>query len=288
MHLDYPDVGTCIPAGAACCERPAGLVAPVPVDPTGANGPTQRQAAGPRLRQTSRGLYVPSDVDATVVEQRIFEQAHRIKSAGAVTGWAALRWRGARYFDGTDWVRRELLPVPLVVGPATAAGRTTRVEISQAQIAPTEYARVDGGIWCATVQRALFDEMRFAVGVRAAVVAMDMAAAARLISVCADVPIRRSSGRPGPASPLVREALALAIERQPFTARDADAAGLGARRGAADARCATSRSSTLDGRLLGIPRPVRSGAGWWGSTTARTTRTVEQHRRDVEREQLLP
>ena len=34
-----------------------------------------------------------------------------------------------------------------------------------------------GGIWCATVQRALFDEMRFAHGVRGAVVAMDMAAA---------------------------------------------------------------------------------------------------------------
>ena len=40
-----------------------------------------------------------------------------------------------------------------------------------------------GDLWVATVQRALFDEMRFAPGARRAVVAMDMAAAARLISV---------------------------------------------------------------------------------------------------------
>ena len=43
-------------------------------------GPTKRQAAGPRFRQTSAGLYVPAPSDEAVVEQRIFEQAHRIRS----------------------------------------------------------------------------------------------------------------------------------------------------------------------------------------------------------------
>ncbi len=163
------------------CTRPNGLVVPSRIDPAGELGPTRGQAAGPRFRQTSTGHYVPSDVDATVVEQRILEQALRLRTYGAVTGWAALRWRGARFFDGTtDGGTREL-PVPLVVGRSKLRP-DPRIVISEAQIAPSERTKV-GGIWCATVQRALFDAMRWAPDVRSAVVCMDMAAAARLISV---------------------------------------------------------------------------------------------------------
>ena len=46
----------------------------MPIDPTGVTGPTKRQASGPRFRQTSPGLYVPSEVTTGVVEQRILEQ----------------------------------------------------------------------------------------------------------------------------------------------------------------------------------------------------------------------
>src|SRR4051794_30167784 len=176
--LDYPTSNSEY-LRAACCHRPSDLVLPVPVDPTGRRGPTRHQAAGPRYRQTSPGLYVPSDTE-TGVEQRILEQGMRICGQGAVTGWAALRWRGARYFDGTA-VGDGLLPVPLVVGLGKLRP-DHRVSISQAQIAPTEYSRT-GAIACATVQRALFDEMRWAYGVRAAVVAVEKATAARMISV---------------------------------------------------------------------------------------------------------
>ena len=67
---------------------------PVPIDPAGVDGPTRGQAQGPGYRQTSAGLYVPASVDANVVEQRILEQAARIRTYGAITGWASLRWQG--------------------------------------------------------------------------------------------------------------------------------------------------------------------------------------------------
>src|SRR5829696_7578722 len=97
------------------CTRPTALVRPVSIDPDGIDGPTRDQARGPRWRQTSWGMYVPSDVKESVVEQRIVEQASRIRRYGAVTAWPALRWHGANFFDGTtDGGRREL-PVPLIV-----------------------------------------------------------------------------------------------------------------------------------------------------------------------------
>src|SRR4051794_29037996 len=72
--------------------RPGGSEAPVVLLAT--------RPSGPRWRQTSPGLYVPADVDGAVVEQRVLEQGMRLVRHGAVTGWAALRWRGAQYFSG--------------------------------------------------------------------------------------------------------------------------------------------------------------------------------------------
>ena len=148
------------------------------------------------------------EADETIVEQRILEQGSRIPSSGAVTGWAALRWQGAAFFDGTD-VTGEPRPVPLVVGDARLRG-DSHVVISRAQIAPTERIQI-GTIWCTTVQRALFDEMRLSADLRAAVIAMDMSAAARLISVAlmaGYVSFRRAWTGVG----LVRHAIALATD----------------------------------------------------------------------------
>ena len=162
------------------CERPDGLVVPVPIDPAGRSGPTKGQARGPGWRQTSAGLYVPSDVDGSLVEQRILEQGRRLRRGGAVTGWAALRWRGAAYFTGekSDGSR---LPVPLVLGRQPVRP-DPRVELDLSTIPPTELT-INGDLRVATVQRALFDVMRREPAPRMAVVAMDMVAAARLMSV---------------------------------------------------------------------------------------------------------
>jgi hypothetical protein len=264
----------------ACCELPTDLVRPRPMDPSGVDGPTRHQAAGPHFRQTSAGLYVPAGVDSTVVEQRILEQGSRIRRHGAVTGWAALRWRGAKYFDGQDAAGR-LLPVPLVVGLAKLRC-DPRVALSQAQIAPTEYTWVEG-IPVATVQRALFDEMCHARGVRQAVVVLEKATAAAMISVSlmARYVIERA-GWTGVQQ--VRDALALACNgsRSPQETLlrlvwILDAA-------LAMPLCNVPVFS-LDGELLGYPDLLDVEAGMVGEYDGVEHKDGARHRKDVAREQ---
>jgi hypothetical protein len=159
------------------CVRPSGLVVPVRVDPLGHDGPTRRQASGRSWRRTSSGRYVPSWVDADLVEQRILEQATRLPGYGAVTGWAALRWRGAAYFDGRGQDRSPL-PVPLTIGEHMIRG-DANVAIRRGQLGQHEYDDV-AGVPCATWQRALYDEIVRLGSLRPAVVAADMTWAAGL------------------------------------------------------------------------------------------------------------
>ena len=221
------------------------------------------------IGSTSPGLYVPVEADETVVEQRILEQGSRITTYGAVTGWAALRWRGATYFDGTDG-SGERLPVPLVVG-TSGCRSDPRVAISRAQIAPTERTMV-GDLWCTTVQRALFDEMRFAGGVRGAVVAMDMAAAARLISVrlmtrYVSLPPAWTGVRAG-AQGAARWLLTTAVHRRRRGCAWSGSSTPACRRRSATCRCSTARAPARRSRTCSIRSPA-----WWGSTTEPTTRS---------------
>ena len=163
------------------CSPPRDLVLPVAVDPTGAAGPTKRQAGGPLWRRTSRGAYVPADVDGTVPEQRIAEQAHRLPPGAAVTGWAALRLHGARYFDGTASDRTGLR-VPVVLGPGERLDSDDQLHVSREPWNP-EQAWVRCGIRVTEPRRALFDQLRHVSVWRDGVVAMDMAAAAGLVSI---------------------------------------------------------------------------------------------------------
>jgi hypothetical protein len=261
------------------CLRPADLVRPVPIDPTGLRGPTRGAANGPRYRRTSPGLYVPVEVDEAVVEQRILEQGCRIVTHGAVTGWAALRWRGAAFFDGEDR-SGDRLPVPLVVGDFRLRS-DPRVEISRAQIASRERSEV-GGLWCTTVQRALFDAMRSASGVRAAVVVMDMTAAARLISVqlmSRYVACRRA----WTGVEIVRTALALASNdsRSPQETRMRLVWVL-------DAGLPTPLCNVpvfdLSGQLLGIPDLFDPVAGLVGEYNGADHKELDRRRLDNARE----
>jgi len=265
------------------CERPAGLVRPVPIDPEGLVGPTRGQAQRGRFRATSRGLYVPSEVDSDVVEQRILEQSARIRRYGAVTGWAALRWRGANFFDGLADGGRTVRPVPLVVGLAKLRG-DWRIALSQEQLAPSERELVDG-VWCTTVQRAVFDEMRAARSLREAVVVLDMAAAARLISVhlMGEYVAKRSAWT---GVPRVREALLLASDdsRSPQETRMRLVWVL-------DARLPTPLCNRpvfdLRGNLLGIPDLLDPVAGLVGEYDGADHKEGERHREDVAREEVF-
>ena len=161
-------------------QRPDDLVSPVRIDPTGMTGPTRHQAAGPRWRQTSTGCYVPSDAPDHL-EQRILEQGTRVRAYGAVTAWAALRWRGASFFDGRAFPDDEPLPVPLVTGGHDLRP-DARVVISKAQLAPQERELIDG-IWVANADRAVFDEMTRHGQLRQGVVDLEMTIAAGLLSI---------------------------------------------------------------------------------------------------------
>ncbi|MGN6253243.1 MAG: hypothetical protein ACTHNS_15670 [Marmoricola sp.] len=111
----------------------------------------------------------------------------RLNRHGAVSGWAALRWRGAAFFDGTTQGGRMPLPVPLPVPLVVGQGnlRTApEVSLSWEQLAPYE-RDVVAGLACATGTRALFDEVRRTRSLVAGVVAVDMAAAAGVVGVAA-------------------------------------------------------------------------------------------------------
>jgi hypothetical protein len=261
------------------CERPDDLVRPIRVDPKGVDGPTPNQARGPRWRQTSPGLFVPSTVDASRVEQRIFEQGHRIRTQGAVGSWAALRWYGAAYFEGTDH-DGDLLPVPLLQSGRRLRSET-RAVVEQSQLSQSERVQV-ADMWVTTVQRALFDVMRAAT-LREAVVAMDMTAAARLISV--SLMTQYVAHRPAWSGvPLVRKALALSTNdsRSPMETRMRLVWILDAL--LAPPRCNVPVFS-LGGTLLGYPDVLDVESGTIGEYDGADHKEGERHRLDVEREQ---
>jgi hypothetical protein len=119
--------------------------------------------------------------DSDNVEQRILEQAVQVVGTnGGVSGWASLRWRGAAYFDGTGY-DGTTLPILLLRLSGGNPDHQGAAHISANQLAPSEIEIVRG-IPCVTVQRSLFDVMRFVSSVREAVVAREMTAAAGLIS----------------------------------------------------------------------------------------------------------
>lgn len=264
------------------CHRPEDLVAPVRLDPDGVDGPTRHQAAGPRWRQTSRGMYVPADAPGHP-EQRILEQGSRILSYGAVTGWAALRWRGARFFEGTSYPEGRTLAVPLVTG-----GRDLRPDprilLSKAQLAARERELV-GGLWVTVAPRALFDEVRRHGELRQGVVDVEMGIASGLTTIAGF--------------------RAYVAERNAWTgvglARDvAAAAGLGCR-SPQEARMAlvwmwdaglprpwcNVPIFDLRGRLIAIVDLLDADAGCAGEYQGADHKESARHRDDVAREQRL-
>lgn len=155
------------------------VVHPVPIDPTGKSGPTRGMAQRSRWRRTSPGLFVPAHVDSTEPTQRIVEAAGHLPPGGAVTGWAALHLRGARWFDGTK-ADGSLRPVPLSV-PHRLRRRPAGVLIRRHRDPlPVEPCH---DVPCLGVERAILDAMLLAGGLRERVRVLAMACYAELTSV---------------------------------------------------------------------------------------------------------
>lgn len=150
-----------------------GLVVPVRVDPTGRRGPTPDQARGRGWRSPFRGWHVPAAVELSP-EQRIVEAAVLLGArGGAVTGWAALRWCGGRWFDGSTAGDPHGLPVDLAV--ATDVRRRPGIVVCEEGLLPTEMVWIDG-IPVTIPVRSVAYALRYARDVRAAVRLLDMAA----------------------------------------------------------------------------------------------------------------
>jgi len=123
-------------------------------------------------------LYVDLRLRSDAVEQRILE-AGRPLVAGYVTGWAALRWAGAAFFDGLAPDGRTAHPVVLAAnGERLRAWQGVEVVRDRADPAEVQQRR---GLRCARPEHALFDELRRRT-LPDAVAAIDMATAAELTS----------------------------------------------------------------------------------------------------------
>jgi hypothetical protein len=266
------------------CELPVDLVRPARIDASGVTGPTRGEAQRGGWRQSSHGWHVPAEVDPSRVEQRILEQAMRARRDGAVTGWAALRWRGAHYFDGTANGRGGLLPVPLLRGSGARARRLDdgRAQISRSQLAPRhrEFVR---GLWCTTGERAVFDEVARRGRLRPAVAAICMALAARVRCLDELHEFARTTG-PWEGIPLFRDALALSDDC--FRSGPEVYMYL---RWILDAGLPRPLVNVpifdLDGRLLGYPDLLDPLAGVIGEYDGAAHKRRGRHRRDVAREE---
>jgi len=163
------------------CDPPERLHLPVPVDRTGQRGPTRGQAAGPGWRWVGPNAYVPAAADVSIPEQRIVEATIHLDARGAVTGWGALRMRGATYFDGR-LADGSTMPVPLALGHSGGRRKRAGIELCYERLGHDE-VELAQGVPVAEPLSALFHEMRRPGDWRDGVVAMDMAAAAELVSI---------------------------------------------------------------------------------------------------------
>jgi hypothetical protein len=125
---------------------------------------------------------------------------------GSITGWAALRWLGGRWFEGTAR-DGSLLPVTIAT---TEARPQEGIAISAERLNAREVIACDRLIITRALRSALF-EMRYADSLWAAIVVADMAAFSDLVSLDELWPYALAhSGMTG--IPQARDAIQLADE----------------------------------------------------------------------------
>lgn len=184
-----------------------GLVVPLSVDRKGLVGPTRKQVRGPNWRRTSHGFYVPSSVELSP-EQRIVEASPFLGPRTALTGWACLRWLGATWLDGTTAGGSDSLPVSIVGWGEHVSQEGFR--FTQERQTNTLMLQYDG-LPLVDPWSAVCFEMRHANSVRQAVLAVDMACQADLVTL-EEMSAYLALHRAWTGIPQARTALALADE----------------------------------------------------------------------------
>jgi hypothetical protein len=220
-------------------------------------------------------------VPSQVPEQRILEQAARLRDGGVVTGWASLRLHGATFFDGLARDGKTPLPVPLNPGHGHQLAESTAATVARDRLYSPEITSRQG-MPCAIPTRALFDEMRYAGDVRAAVVAADMAAAAELVSLLKlhDY-VAEHPGWTGVER--VRRALTLASE-QSLSPKETEMRLIWVLDAGLPTPLCNQSVFTRTGSFVGRPDLLDLEAGVVGEFDGADHRTAERHTRDVERE----
>ncbi len=232
--------------------RPS-LVRPVRIDPLGLAGPTPGQARGPHWRQTSRGLFVPSDVEPTA-QQRTVEAAAVLRAGEAVTGWAGLHWLGARWFD--DEARRE---VPLVAVRHLVA--QPGFSVSQEFLAPYDIDVVDAVPFTSAVRSVVF-EMRYAATLSDAIAAIDMACYSDLVSI---EEVASFVADLGPLTGIGQARAAIAeADENAWSPRETMMRGVWTQRAGLPRPLGNMPVFTLDGRHIGTPDLIDDEIGLVG------------------------
>lgn len=267
------------------CDRPRHLVAPLRAGRAGRPGAdlTWDRANGPRYERIGKGLYVPVDRRRSP-EQRVLDAAARLPkdgSRGFVTGWGALRWRQAAYFDGRPAHGVGEVPVELAIDGRTSMRPWDGVVMSRRLVGMAEHD-VLHGVPVATVQRALFDEIARRDDLWSAVQAVDMAAAAGLISVWLFATyVGDCNARTG--APLARSACALAVDES-RSPRETWMRLVWVLVASLPDPVVNRPVYDLEGRLLGVPDLLDTEAGLVGEYSGAVHKGREQHRSDIARE----
>lgn len=261
------------------CSLPTNLCWPVAVG-RGSSDPTWEVANGPGYDRVARGYYAPSG-RPRCVEQRIIDAAVRLHgdpARGVVTGWAGLRWVGARFLDGAPAHGAGELPVELHVNGSLMQLPGTLV--SKRFVAPSE-ARVVDGLPVGTVPRCLFDEIARCDDLWTAVQAIDMAAAAELISAWVFATyVGVCNSRTG--APLARHAVSLAVDES-RSPRETWMRLIWILIAGLDPPLVNQPVYDLEGRLIGIPDLFDPVAGLAGEYQGAHHKGIGQHRADVDR-----
>lgn len=251
------------------------------VDPRGERGPTKGQVDGRYWRAVGPGWFRPVEPPASV-EQRIVEASYRVPHDGGVTGWAALRWLGGRWFTGRD-AAGSLLDIPITV-LCTHRNHTPGIRQSKERLRPSDLLRVDG-LGITTAVRAVTYEMRHAESVVAAVSALDMACYNDLVSI-AEVRAWVEAGKTWTGIQQARDALALADENA-WSPAEVRFRLLWTQTGELGPLRCNVPIFDLNGRHLITPDLFDPEAGIVGEYQGEHHFEREQRRRDITRETLL-
>lgn len=155
----------------------------VPVVPWRVGTPqlTRSRARGRRVIRVGFAAYVSAEVDRSAPEQRVVEAALRLPPGGVVSGWAALRMHGVGFCDGRDGAG-EAVPVPLAVGTHGRVKDVEGVTLLRGLLRPCDIGSAVHGIPVATPLRAAVDAARLAASDPEAVVELDKALGAGVIT----------------------------------------------------------------------------------------------------------